>query len=436
MTDEQSCFCSRRACCQLVTEDDLKVLVNFLREFSYLYESPNIRFLADKQWQRPPVEFGYTLENRFQWLQFLSGLDNEQLNQLPFAPCTANSPPSLQDFIRRSKEVSHLPVFSFCCFDNCLENEKRNDLYCSGIKAKKLHEIENFALILKEYCRRYCIKRIIDVGCGIGHLLNYLADEFEVVGVECDERLCCVGRHRYSSINYRNLKLNRESLGDTHILSFFEGTEPDRSAIVSLHGCGDLQTILLKLFTRLKKERVPLIFVVSCCYHKMSGIDEEVAAWALSDCVRKISPSGWRLRRSGLRLGSQKQICSWVCGRELRSFHERNFLTRALLECVNDVTGIISPSSPRQLSRSLGSIDNIISIIAGRMNISKELSLELENASMFYMFLLCLIGPEILLINFINWRLLGLPAATVTNSNANRIANPMGSSILLNRVRL
>lgn len=56
MTDEQSCFCSRRACCQLVTEDDLKVLVNFLREFSYLYESPNIRFLADKQWQRPPVE--------------------------------------------------------------------------------------------------------------------------------------------------------------------------------------------------------------------------------------------------------------------------------------------------------------------------------------------------------------------------------------------
>lgn len=100
------------------------------------------------------------------------------------------------------------------------------------------------------------------------------------------------------------------------------------------------------------------------------------------------------------------------------------------------------------------------------MNISKELSLELENvlkrilqenrkyfcyvepytvslltnfysqASMFYMFLLCLIGPEILLINFINWRLLGLPAATVTNSNANRIANPMGSSILLNRVRL
>lgn len=137
--------------------------------------------------------------------------------------CTVvqNSPPSLQDFIRRSKEVSHLPVFSFCCFDNCLENEKRNDLYCSGIKAKKLHEIENFALILKEYCRRYCIKRIIDVGCGIvslmiwqallfrfgffsvlvtlqGHLLNYLADEFEVVGVECDERLCCVGRHRYS----------------------------------------------------------------------------------------------------------------------------------------------------------------------------------------------------------------------------------------------
>ena len=56
----------------------------------------------------------------------------------------------------------------------------------------------------------------------------------------------------------------------------FSYFQPDRSAIVSLHGCGDLQTILLKLFTRLKKERVPLIFVVSCCYHKMSGIGDNL----------------------------------------------------------------------------------------------------------------------------------------------------------------
>uniref|UniRef100_A0A0N5AY53 Methyltranfer_dom domain-containing protein n=1 Tax=Syphacia muris TaxID=451379 RepID=A0A0N5AY53_9BILA len=213
-----------------------------------------------------------------------------------------------------------------------------------------------------------------------GHLLNKVSDQFVVVGLECNESLSENGKQRYGHINYINLHLNNESAEKIEVLKVFEGNENDRTAIVCLHGCGDLQITLFKLFKKLSREKVPLLFSVPCCYHKLSYLDSPVAEWCLSNALKSCSPNKWTLAPSALRLACQQQICSWSCTQELRQKHTKNFLTRALLECVNDSINIIPTSAPRKLKRSLEDIDNAITVLSKRMNFSTKLTTKLTEA--------------------------------------------------------
>jgi hypothetical protein len=57
-----------------------------------------------------------------------------------------------------------------------------------------------------------------------------------------------------------------------------------RTAVVSLHGCGDLQPILLQEFARSPNTNEwPVLVSIGCCYHKMTL---NAHGWQADVCTR------------------------------------------------------------------------------------------------------------------------------------------------------
>ncbi|VBB28626.1 unnamed protein product [Acanthocheilonema viteae] len=196
----------------------------------------------------------------------------------------------------------------------------------TAMTIKKRHEVENFTALLIIYCKLYGINRIIDVGCG-GHLVSQLSQYCKVVGIDCNEKFCQRARKSCTYAKIICLTVKCDGTDDQKLLEFFSGDEHDRTAIVSLHGCGDLQPTLLRHFSKLDHNRVPLIFTIPCCYHKMSNLKKKIFHWIMSDEVKKRSVSREVLPVSAL---------SWPSSEKDRERHTRNFINRALLECLYD----------------------------------------------------------------------------------------------------
>lgn len=343
---------------ELASDEQLGRLVQFVKAHCYLFDRPNVRFFTDGRWKEIPPE----------WVEYLSSLNNNQLNSFPFCESQQDCPQTLQNFLRVSRElsvlhastaVSHLPDFEL--------DEKR--LKNSRIKAKKEHELKRLTGLIVDLCEKQKVNRIVDVGCGVGHLLGVLTPRFTLVGLECNERMCATGRQRYSFVQYENIYLSSESIFDRNVMKLFTGEQDDKTAIVSLHGCGDLQPLLLRIYAKLPRERVPLIFTVPCCYHKMSNLDAEVSSWAMSHALKAHCPQGWVLPRSALRLACQQQLSRWQCSSASRARHTVRFAQRALLECLYDEKGILVDKWPRRLHRSFNSVEDLASTIIHRLEL-------------------------------------------------------------------
>ncbi|OZC10807.1 hypothetical protein X798_02230 [Onchocerca flexuosa] len=322
--------------------DLLSHIVDFILKYKFLYDSPNIKFLSDSLWERIPRN----------WLQYLEKLSNEELNSFPFQKPTPYCPKTLLEFHAASNKIfTHL-------FNSCLAAVLPNKLSAfatpliqgnSSMTIKKRHEVENFTILLMEYCKLYGVNRIIDIGCGVGHLISQLSQHFKVVGIDCNEKFC---RRAEKSCAYAKiicLTIICDGTEDQKLLKFLSGDEHDRTAVVSLHGCGDLQPTLLRHFCKLDRNRVPLIFTIPCCYHKMSNLENEVFHWVMSNEVKRRSVSCEMLPVSALRLACQKHISSWPSSGKDREKHTKNFINRALLECLYDKRKDLPPFACRKL---------------------------------------------------------------------------------------
>uniref|UniRef100_A0A914ZL82 Methyltransferase domain-containing protein n=2 Tax=Parascaris univalens TaxID=6257 RepID=A0A914ZL82_PARUN len=346
--------------------EELADLVRFVQSYNYLHEYTNVRFFADQIWKKIPSD----------WLRYLSTLSNAELNAFPFDEPSPECPESLRRFLIDSHRCNLLSNYVERYGYDVLWNsivEKSEMKMNIRIGAKKQHEINRLALLITDYCRIYRVKRIVDVGCGIGHLLNLLSPMFDVVGVECDQLLCNAGKKRYPSLKYENLTLKTADVDRERVLNILCGQKGERSAIVSLHGCGDLQPDLLQWFTKLPKHRVPLLFTVGCCYHKMSCAGKPVMEWALSNALRSVCRNNWVLHKSALRLACQGQLSRWPSSKEERDAHCACFLRRALLECVYERSGINAVKRfPRHLNRSFRELQSVGIEIAERLKLDGE----------------------------------------------------------------
>ncbi|VDK45878.1 unnamed protein product [Anisakis simplex] len=359
--------------------EQLRRLVYFIKSYSYLYQTVNIRYFVDEIWQKIPPD----------WLRYLCTLTNTELNSFPFEKQQSSGcPKSLHNFVNDSRQCSLLLSFAnnFGLYNETSEDSmlkkkdesvKQQPKMNLSIRAKKQHELERFVALIRDSCHQFRVNRVVDVGCGVGHLLSVLSNEFNVVGIECDELLCCSGKERYASVHYVNLKLTTNWANDPQIVDIFCGSENMnfRSAIVSLHGCGDLQTILQRCFVKLPYDRCPLLFTVGCCYHKMTTIEKPVIDWALSDRIRSLCSADWVLERSALRLACQEQLSRWPSSNEKREAHSLSFIRRSLLECVYEKRGMREKSTEhhsRRVNRSFGKLEDVGMVIAERLGVDGE----------------------------------------------------------------
>ncbi|VDN04530.1 unnamed protein product [Thelazia callipaeda] len=359
----------------------LSCVLDFISKYNFLYDQPNIKFLSSELWRRIPSD----------WLMYLEKLSNDELNMFPFEKPKPHCPETLLNFHTLSNEVSYR-LAAFCgTADNLLQLPGHHIVkVMRPMSAKKRHEVENFTVFLREYCKQYNINRIVDVGCGV------LARYYKVVGIDCEEILC--DRARKSCVYAEIVCLNmvKDDKEDQKLIEFFSGDQNDLTAIVSLHGCGDLQPMLLRLFCKLDRKRVPLLFTIPCCYHKMSDIKQEMFQWIMSDEMKQKSISCNVFPVSALRLASQKHISSWSCSEKDREKHKKGFIDRALLECLYDKRsgddlisynqfssgkeGIsdLRPLACRKLNRHFTALKNIGSQLASRLLMDETRALKVE----------------------------------------------------------
>uniref|UniRef100_A0A1I7VW85 Methyltranfer_dom domain-containing protein n=1 Tax=Loa loa TaxID=7209 RepID=A0A1I7VW85_LOALO len=314
--------------------DFLSQIVDFILKYKFLYDHPNIKFLSNNLWRRIPRN----------WLHYLEKLSNEELNLFPFQKPTPYCPETLLEFHAASNKIfTHL--FNACLAavlpDNLSQFATPMIQGNSSMTIKKRHEVENFTVLLMIYCKLYGINRIVDVGCGVGHLINQLSRHCRVVGIDCNEKFCQHARKSCAYAKIICLTIICDGTEDKNLLEFLSGDEHDRTAVVSLHGCGDLQPTLLRHFCKLDRNRVPLIFTIPCCYHKMSNLKKEMFHWTMSQEVKRRPISSEVLPVSAL---------SWPSSDDDRKEHTKNFVGRALLECLYDKHKDLPPFAYRKLN--------------------------------------------------------------------------------------
>uniref|UniRef100_A0A0N5B6K7 Methyltranfer_dom domain-containing protein n=1 Tax=Strongyloides papillosus TaxID=174720 RepID=A0A0N5B6K7_STREA len=298
---------------------------NFLDEFEWLYKGLNTRFLADRQYEWIPQI----------WIDYFENIDFVDCKQLK------NAPDDLIKFIERTKELSVLKDYSSIKISK--ENEKLyTTIYGKNVKNKKLSEILGMGELISRYCEKYNITRVVDVGCGVGYLLRSIllySPNLECIGVECDEILCQKAREKSSNINIIRLRLNSEC--DKNVLKDIFSPPNHSTAIICLHGCGDLQKTIIDLYLSLNEDFNPLLITVGCCYHKMKNYDENLTKYI-------------KWNTTALRLACQERISKFMhFSAEDHTKHVGNFLERAKLECLYDFIGVKREDMSRNFARKL-----------------------------------------------------------------------------------
>ncbi|KAE9549793.1 hypothetical protein FO519_007001 [Halicephalobus sp. NKZ332] len=172
-----------------------------------------------------------------------------------------------------------------------------------GVSAKKEAEIRYLTKLVSVECEKSGIKNILDIGCGKGNFMRALHHlGFTVHGFEANLDFIEIGKKETE--NYPNLAFTHCRLDSSNI-QILANTTSDPMAIVSLHGCGDLQRTIIKFFASSANDRIPLLITVPCCYHKRTVISTN--SWTMSRTVNQLlHQSGTVIPVSALRLAGDQ----------------------------------------------------------------------------------------------------------------------------------
>jgi len=224
-----------------------------------------IHFITRNLWQSNVPET---------WRAPLLALTPAELLLLPTSlPIQAEWPESLSGFLEAARTLS-IPALpseapaEVAAPDNTLALQ-------SGVKGKKVHEIESLAPIIAQTAERVGARTILDLGAGVGHLAQVLhwRYQLDVIAVDSSPHHIAAAKSRADKLDAR-LQPNQAKLTfvQAHIQVDLSESElsailPDDSApvvLIGLHSCGDLSPSILRGF--LMSPMVAAVVNVACCY--------------------------------------------------------------------------------------------------------------------------------------------------------------------------
>ncbi|KAI6176670.1 Amino acid transporter, transmembrane family-containing protein [Aphelenchoides bicaudatus] len=304
-----------------------------------------IRFLIERKFKLIPQ----------QWIEEHKRLD---LHSILNEKCEDSG--ILADLLRESRAFK-LPVINGHSLKKLLINNN------GRVNASKQIQLTNFGQLLIKLCDEHKVTQVFDIGCGLGHLLGWLAEnsELNLFGIDYSADFCHRGSNLYDKVKFYHLDITDQS---TFQKIFNETNE--RSAIVSLHGCGDVQKVLIREFVNLNAEKVPLLLTIGCCYHKMTNTDNN--AWIMSSAFQenlKVTAN-----KQVLRLASeyrpQNHLNASAEQRQRRIFA---LISRNINEIFYEKMGLEASNERRQNRRKMGTtLDEVREELIKRYNVQNE----------------------------------------------------------------
>lgn len=216
----------------------------------------------------------------------------------------------------------------------------------AGMVEKKIHEVERMTPVIKKIAADHQVESIVDLGAGQGYLSRSLAfkNNLKVLAVDSSEIQTC-GAKKFDD---RAVKfLDKDDLKLHHVTDFItpenastilskwgnhDTTKQEKWLLCGLHTCGDLSSMMLRLFT--SSSDISCLVSVGCCYHFLTekaeheDMDESQLGFPVSNKVREI---GFKLGPTARMLSCQAPA-RWVDQQQETLIAYEHHFFRALLQ--------------------------------------------------------------------------------------------------------
>lgn len=189
--------------------------------------------------------------------------------------------------------------------------------------------------------QRQGVSRALDLGSGQGYLSRALAfqHDFEVLAVDMSEvqtkgaqkfdRRASKGAAISPKLNHVTETITPENVSS--VLTRWSNTDDDEEKwlICGLHACGDLSTLIMRLFG--ESDKVISLVNVGCCYHYLSEGDKENGSSTGFPMSKILKETGWQMGTTARVLACHSPW-QWMHDKKasMQSFEQHFF--RALLQ--------------------------------------------------------------------------------------------------------
>lgn len=244
----------------------LKDLVEFLISFSWTFKVFNTQYIKSK-----------ILQDHKNFLNLFENKINNFIN--------------LTEGEKHSDEINNF-IEKINYFKINFDEINTDDWKCRNtqnkLSIKKLYEIENIGKLINEEFESD-LDVLVDLGSGLGYLDEFLHvnHNFKIIGLEGCEK------NHLKAIE-RQQKYYKKSFGLVKHLQHFVTIESSdfiikeakkllkfqndvKIGLFGLHPCGDLSIVSIELF--LRNVEIKSLIISPCCYHRMTGIDEEFSGF-------------------------------------------------------------------------------------------------------------------------------------------------------------
>lgn len=244
----------------------LREIIDFLKDYQRIWQNEIMLMYPD------PLD-GYPMD----WLEELDAIDDKalmiRLERKEVQGLLKN--PSLLDFYAQIEKLCELPQAPK------LPDMPANNSTWLYMIPKKIYEIKRLGPLINHVYQNDGIKKIVDIGGGIGLLAQTMNNVYhhKVVSVDLDPVMQETGRNRHeknakgpNKVEYHNIKVSADELRFTQLLD-------QETLTLGLHTCGNLANDQVKASV---KASARSLINLGCCYHKLFPETQNISQFTQS----------------------------------------------------------------------------------------------------------------------------------------------------------